>query len=126
MRKIIVFSSVLMILFGVLSATLVGFARHLPQNARLFPLSDCPLPCFGGAVLGKTSTDETVQRISRTVEQRGYIALSSNDPYYRWIKTDDTTGKQTGAFIVGFQDDAFASLDQVFLDNDETPTLAEL
>lgn len=73
MRIVLFLTFFLAVLFATtITAILIGAHRLDSSLTQALPFSDCPLPCFAGAVIGQTSVEVAIPQMAKQFEPRGY------------------------------------------------------
>src|SRR5258708_4075112 len=88
MRRLLALSFLLTTLLALVSTGLILLTRNNPASAALqiFPFTECPLPCFLGAVPGKTTLMEAYKETSKRLGPHGYILDEQYSPFI-WKKS---------------------------------------
>ncbi len=127
MRRLLAFSFLLTTLLALVSAGFILLTRNNPDSAELhiFPFTECRLPCFLGAVPGKTTLLDAFEETSKRLGPRGYILDEQYSPFI-W-KKPAVLKSITPTIGIDFNNKVFEGFSVGFDPDDRTtPTLANV
>jgi hypothetical protein len=133
MRRLLMFGFLLTTLLALVCAILVLSARiTVSKNVKYALLNDCTLPCFAGAIVGKSDLNDAFQKLSARLDPESGFVLD-NPPFARgdensffWRRHNMTFGTEEG-ISAGFVSKILTDITVRFdLEDASTPKLGDL